>query len=65
MMPSVEKPGSLRDEGPDRRLENEGRRRNKGPEAGKSLWFKEQRVGAKPGKENGVGWREMVAIVFI
>lgn len=48
-MPSVEKPGSLLDEEPDRRL-----------------WKVEGDAETKVlGLPNGVGWKDMVAIVFI
>lgn len=58
-MPSVEKPGSLLDEGPGRRLwKVEG-------DAETEVVEQERARGAKPEQQTGVGWREMVAIVFI
>lgn len=46
-------------------MESGGKNRDKGPGAEKSQRFKEQEVGATPGQQNRVGWREAVDIVFI
>ena len=62
---SAEKLGSLLDEDP---MEDWGRQSEKQKQRswGRKEWrFKEQQEGASPGQEISVGWREVVAVVFI